>query len=204
MVPIPYARSYTATVRGAILKFVACEQCHAQFIYHMEREASGSGTSLLFLDNEGASRRASVGAESALQTMLQSECDPVPCPDCGWYQEHMHATIRKAYHRWLFYLGIVLLIAGCTALVGTQIVSGRRPPADDSTIQLFQIATVLLPALGVGLIVTRWILAKGHDPNSGDVAQRLEIGKQLALRKADFEKMIQEQQASAAGADVTR
>src|SRR5262245_28452231 len=53
-IPIPTGVDYTSTVTGSVLKQVRCEQCNLEYLYEMTRSARGEGTSLLFLDNEGA------------------------------------------------------------------------------------------------------------------------------------------------------
>jgi hypothetical protein len=54
VVPIPYARTYTTTVTGSVLKIAQCENCRTPYGYDVSAVVSGSGTSFLFLDNEGA------------------------------------------------------------------------------------------------------------------------------------------------------
>ena len=88
-IPIPYAMDYTATVGGSAVKLVACEQCQAEYIYRLQPVAVGSGTSLLFVDNQGVrGNRASSRAEGQLNQGRAGAVDLVPCPACGEREEH--------------------------------------------------------------------------------------------------------------------
>ena len=51
MIPIFWTQ-YTATMQGRVLKVVPCENCSTEYVYIMEREASGFGTSMYMLNNE--------------------------------------------------------------------------------------------------------------------------------------------------------
>src|SRR6266478_3364166 len=55
-VMIPSVTSYSATVSGAVPKLVQCESCNAEYVYQLERTASGLEISPLSLDNAGASK----------------------------------------------------------------------------------------------------------------------------------------------------
>ena len=58
----------------------------------MKRSASRSGSSFLFLDNEGAKLRAHDEENATLHRQLNQEQDAVPCPECGWVQLAMIPT----------------------------------------------------------------------------------------------------------------
>jgi hypothetical protein len=64
---IPYAVTYTSTVKARLTKSMACESCRTEYIYIMERQACGQGTNMLFLDNAGASARAQAQAENLVR-----------------------------------------------------------------------------------------------------------------------------------------
>src|SRR5947209_8764612 len=102
MIPIPVAAEHTATAAGTIVKEVRCEHCGSEYVYQMARQAAGSGTSLLFLDEKRAKYRAAKRAQARLQQLLERDCDPVPCPDCGKYQAHMYRAVRRSYQLWMW------------------------------------------------------------------------------------------------------
>src|SRR5437867_349294 len=87
-------RKYTATVTGQQTKLVACEKCGGEYVYVLKREGKGTGRSPMYLDNAGAAQRASKEAGDDLQRQLKEEDDPVPCPDCGWFQKTMVSDLR--------------------------------------------------------------------------------------------------------------
>ncbi len=191
---IPYAKTYTATMRARVLKFVVCEQCGCEFVYQMERESSGAGTSMLFLDNAGASKRAENKAEADLRKKLDTECDPVPCMDCGQYQQNMLPGLRAAHRSWMFLLGVLLVFGGVVCFVATSIVRSTVPPALPQTISFLLSSGVGLLIVGLVLVVVRKVLAAGHDPNTGDTEPRKAQGAALAMRKAEFDKIVLERQ----------
>jgi hypothetical protein len=101
VVPIPYAKSYRSTVTGRAPKFVVCDQCGLEYVYILEAEGTGEGTSLLFLDNEGAKARSNAEAEAQMRATLEQACAVVPCPRCFRVQQHMIPKARAEYHPWL-------------------------------------------------------------------------------------------------------
>ena len=56
MIPIIW-KEYNCKLSGAMLKFVECEKCRTVYVYQMNREVQGPGSSLYFLDNKGAESR---------------------------------------------------------------------------------------------------------------------------------------------------
>ena len=194
---IPYAQTYTATLRGRVLKSVTCEQCRAEYVYSMEREATGQGTSLLFLDNEGASGRASTDAEWELQRTLDQDCDPVPCPTCGRYQAPMVGQLRKQHLSWMFWAGGLTLIASLVDLLIFYLnmvdIRGGNPTAKSVTLGILLVAV----PLGLGLIVLRRVLAARFDPNASDVNTRKQIASGRALLREELEKILEEERLAA-------
>src|SRR4051794_22261082 len=115
---IPYALTYTVTLTASTTKKVVCEKCGHLYCYEAKRKASGEGMSLLFLDNRGARTRAESYAADDLQMRLQKAIEAVPCPECGWYQEHMVAKARGRDRGLMKELG---LVATVVSLVGGAI-----------------------------------------------------------------------------------
>jgi len=46
-----------------------------------------------------------------LQKQLDADCDPVPCPKCGWYQEDMIKKIRRDHRVWIYWVGVGAIFA---------------------------------------------------------------------------------------------
>jgi len=193
-IPIPYGVDYTTTVEGSVVKLVCCEQCQLEYVYQMTRKAEGSGSNLLFLDSEGAKDRAQSGAMAALSKKLYWSCDPVPCPACGWYQEHMVARARYLQYRWPLRLALVLLPLGALAFLLASVLTGihEHRPTEDSKIQAI-LAWVLVGACALGLpglLLVRRHLQRRYDPNQVDVEERKKYGQYRALPKEDYLKII--------------
>src|ERR1700689_2583979 len=101
MAPIPYALVFQASAQGSVPKLVECDQCQFEYVYLLSRSVETEQTSLLFLDNERAREDAERLARTYLQESLDQGCEVVPCPKCGWVQEHMVQRARELHYRWM-------------------------------------------------------------------------------------------------------
>ncbi|MBL8794571.1 MAG: hypothetical protein JNM56_11750 [Planctomycetia bacterium] len=187
---IPYAMEYIATVAGAALKLVQCEKCQAVYMYRMERQVQSSETSWLFVDGQGAENRAAARARQQLEQTLEHDCDPVPCPECGCYQEPMFAAVRQRHRRWMFYLGVLLLAISCVSPCQLATVSAK---SQDPTVARQLLITVLLVSLmgGISLIMVRKLQSMNWDPNSADQDLKSRAAKSRAIPKAHIDKLVQ-------------
>jgi hypothetical protein len=189
-IPIPYARSYTANLSGATLKLVRCEKCHVEYVYRMERVGSGSGTSILFLENKGAQDRASQQAVNELRGLLWRECDPVPCPGCGWYQDAMIRAMRRDHWRCMQGTGLGLLAVSTISLMIAYVTwlpnfrHSLRPPW---LLPLSLIAGVVTGVASAGLLVAKATVSARYDPNANDVTTRMALGRSRAVLKEELE-----------------
>jgi hypothetical protein len=114
MVPIPvFWTEYTATMHGRVLKLVPCENCATEYVYVLEREGSGVGTSVYLLNDEGAQGHAASAAGDTLQSYLENGFDPVPCPACGHYQRYMFPKLLETKSLWGPAIMLVVLLLGC-------------------------------------------------------------------------------------------
>lgn len=95
IIPVPVGQTYTATVSGRGLKLVCCEHCACEYVYGLERNVSGHASSLLWLDNEGAKKRAEDSASTSVKRTLRAAVDPVACPKCGWFQGNMVPLLKR-------------------------------------------------------------------------------------------------------------
>jgi len=208
-IPIPYGMDYTSTMAGLVVKLVHCESCQAEYVYQLERTARGSGTSFLFLDNEGASARASAQAEQELRQKLEQGVDLVPCPVCGWYQRHMIPKAKRQYRRWMLNVGACLTLGLIPLAFIGAFVNASSGNGDGPAIPwpAFGAGLLILFLLGAGLMIAKAILASRYDPNSVDVETRKKRGQWCAMLRSDFERMLKaesERKASpgnTAGAD---
>jgi hypothetical protein len=203
---IPYAREYTAHLSGATLKSVRCERCHAEYVYRMERDGSGSGTSLLFLDNQGARDRAAQQAADELGGRLRRECDAVPCPACGWYQRAMIDALRRDHRGWMQDTGLVLLavsVIGLTVAYVNWLPNFPHGPVAPWLVPWSLIGGVIAGVAGVGLLVARVKLAERYDPSANDPWARIAAGRSRAVLKGELE-LRRDQLLSASEAEERR
>lgn len=76
---------------GSVKKQVTCESCSHQYEYEMTRTAIGSYSGFA-LTRQKADEEAAADAAQKLKTMLEIECDVVPCPKCGALTRQMKAA----------------------------------------------------------------------------------------------------------------
>lgn len=187
---------YTASVGGGAFKEVHCAECGREFFYALQREAKGKGSSLYFLDNKGARERADEAARRRLAKELESAIDPVPCPGCGHVQADMVRAARKTRLRWLAKLGWLLVIAVATVGGMNFLTTGLdldEPPG------LFPWAPFLMVAwVGPAVLLLRFALNAAWDLNNIPLPDRLAAGKELAMERAEVERILAEFDAAAA------
>jgi hypothetical protein len=190
MIPIAYARSYSAVVQGQLPKLVACEHCGLEYVYLLERSAQGEGTSFLFLDNAGAQHRAHQRAERRLRAKLERDFDPVPCPACGWYQAAMVPRLRKLRHGWMPKTGVALLplavILGLAAAIAQGVAEREPGHAAFAVALLLGAGALAAVAAAPALPLLKWALCRDYDPNAEDVEVRKQRGRERAVPKDDF------------------
>src|SRR5437879_562592 len=144
MVPIPYARSYYATARGRFPKLVQCEECGFEYVYFLTATAGGEGTSLFFLDNQGAKERAHRSAEAKLADRLLSSVGVVPGPRCGQIQTHMLAEARRMHLSWMRAAWIPLLLVGMLLAMATGILRAEMVVSDTVLNALWAVVALLV------------------------------------------------------------
>jgi hypothetical protein len=205
MVPIPvFWTKYTATMRGSVLKVVLCENCSTEYVYVLEREGSGVGTSLYRLNNEGAAGHAASAAEDTLQSVLENDFDPVPCPACGHYQRYMFPKLLETKGLWGPAVTVVVLLVGCLDTVSalSWSVAYLQHPNDHAFWRMVVTWSILLLLclIGLGLSLVKQSRIRRFDPNLEDQQARIAKGRARAITRAEFEKAQQGQRGSDGGA----
>ena len=193
MVLIPvFWTHYTATVQGRGLKVVPCENCATEYVYVIEREASGAGTSMYMLNNEGAAGSAQSAAHDTLTSVLENDFDPVPCPACGHYQRHMVPKLLGNTGAWLRIVMLAAIFISC--LVGVNaLYSGityLQRPNEDGLVKLVTAWSVLLLLCLTAFGLSAWhnVVVRRFDPNGGDPQARIAIGRSRAITREEFER----------------
>jgi hypothetical protein len=181
-------RKYTATVTGSVWRAVTCEHCRMQWAYKLTRKAEGTGRSPYFLDNNGASDRASEEAHASLQRALANDVDPVPCPRCQKYQANMFGEARYAeFGHWY---GLALL-AGIGAVLFCAFWGHTS-----WSYNWFHLPGAGIWGATIGMVLYGFIRSKLHDPNGEEhVRARLESPekpKTTVVLRDDYEAVVAE------------
>jgi hypothetical protein len=163
---IYFGRRYSAAMTGSVVRRVKCEKCPCEYAYELVRRGTGSGTSPYLLNNAGAQDLAQKQASRRLRKQLENGMDPVPCPDCGWYQVEMVAEIRRRKLRPLVGLALFCLIAAVTigTFAGIWFANDNHPWEAESWIELGAVVGGLLAASITFTLVRRIVLQQSH-PN---------------------------------------
>jgi hypothetical protein len=184
-------RWYEAIVRGSAVRAVACENCQTEFVYILRRQGLGHGVSPLYLDNQGAQDRARAHANADLHKELTRGQDPVPCPECGWYQRSMIPLLRQAHRRGMMIGGAFFQYVAALFFVLTAAAWFRGDAGIKDWVQPCAQTSGGLANIGLGLILTRKLLARRIRPNEGDPEARKALGQELAMKKEDFNRALQ-------------
>jgi uncharacterized protein (DUF983 family) len=88
------------TSSGSVKKSVVCEHCGHRYEYEMKRVGVGTvhGSSATKAEADAEAMRI---AADKLRQMLETDCDVVPCPDCGAITRQMDKA-RKAFFPKMF------------------------------------------------------------------------------------------------------
>jgi hypothetical protein len=188
LIPVFWTK-YTATTHGSAVKFVTCEGCSTEYVYVLEREGSGVGTSVYLLNEDGAANHAVSAADETLQSILENDFDPVPCPVCGHYQRYMFPKLQKP-KVWGPVATLVLLLVGCLDAVSAlywSVVYLQRP-TDRAFGRMVVTWSILLflCLIGLGLAMTQRIKMRNFNPNLEDQQARIALGRSRALTRAEF------------------
>jgi hypothetical protein len=158
----------------------------------LEQTISAESSSFLFLDNAGAEERSQRDAAELLQRELDHGCEVVPCPGCGQIQQHMFGLARWRRYRWMVVLGAILLGLATVVAIG----AGINTLLDDTPRGYSNLVISLWIIVGVAgfaglLLFVLWShFASRHDPNAGSAEDRKRMGRDLAVSKQEFLKMI--------------
>jgi hypothetical protein len=167
-IPIPISAKHVANVQGTVWKRVTCEQCQQGYAYLLELEGTGEDHDLLFLDSQGSAERARANAEQNLLRKSQNMVLPVPCPNCGFFQEDMSRLLKE--NASINSLQIAGIVVAALALVPLVL-----------DIPYAWVLSIVLAIAGLVLIAYGYILAFRFDPNAGDPEARKAVGQKHAV-----------------------
>jgi hypothetical protein len=177
-------------VSGSTPVAVRCENCKGKYYYELKRTAKGGA-----LDKWVA--RAV--ARQRLRRMLASDCEAVPCPECGWYQEEMVPLVRRSHRRWLQHVGMAVGFLGPLCFLPAFIlilIEPRDPEVKEWTFPIMFggfAAGFFLGFCTMIVMVLRNALNARYDPNDPETeAERIELGRELTITRAEAEAMLED------------
>jgi hypothetical protein len=197
IIPIPvFWTKYTTTMQGQTLKVVPCENCSTEYLYVMERESVGVGTSVYRLNEAGAAGHSQASAAETLNDILKNEFDPVPCPACGHYQRYMFPKLLETRGTWFRPVMFLIIAIGCiAAAIALRDSIGYLQARNDQSFQKIVVdglAILLLCVIGVGLSILNRYKNRRFNPNMEERDQRIALGRSRAVTRAEFDKVQQE------------
>jgi hypothetical protein len=177
---------YTATASGSVVKIVCCEACDHEYAYGMSRRISSSTFSVLGLDGNDAAASSQQDARQRLRRALKKGCDPVPCPQCGWYQKAMILRLRKIRLRWVTNLVLALILSPIFITPIAALIFLR---------EIFFVLTADFVMWGSVplLLLGRYLLNKSYDPNRASVESRIALGRKLAFSEEEYFRYVEEE-----------
>ena len=169
IIPLP-STQYVSTTEGSIVKDVTCERCGHMYSYRMSRIVSGI-EKVLFSSSRGP-EKALKKARASLTKALYTECDDIPCPECGWHQpahiafvrSRSHPELRKLTGAFFVFAGLALGLVLFIFVLGLLVLSGNELPKASSILQLGLIV-LAIASPGVLLRGLRSLLALSYRPN---------------------------------------
>ena len=185
MIPIPYAKEYSATASGRIIKEVNCQSCRRKYYYDHHVDVEGHDISLFFLDNQGAQSRATHNTEKELRRQLRLP-KAVPCPHCGYYQQEMLNVARADRLEngplgCIVGIGLVAFVIGAVVALIAGSIRASRASFPLEAEHWFWVATGVVTVSGLLACLIVFLLNSRFDPNGQDVAKRIRTGRQLSL-----------------------
>lgn len=201
MIPIYVSwQHFSATVAGRSVKFVACENCSTEYVYVLEREARGGGTTMYHLNEEGARQDAQSAADETLSAVLANDFDPVPCPACGHYQRHMFPKLLETKGAGGVVLTVAVMMGACLAGIGMLYwtVNYLQSPNDYAFGRILVTGSILLALslVGFGLSLLKKRRIRNFNPNLVNQEDRLAKARSRAITRAEYDKLKQGIQTS--------
>jgi hypothetical protein len=191
-------RYVEVTVTGSTGVAVRCEKCEHKFYYKLVCKAFGRANLVPLADKEDARRTALGRAKQKLRELVQTQIAPVPCPECGWYQQNMVPLLRARQSPRMNKYGLAgLLVGTLVAAVGFAITSAGGAPLRQAGgarlalgLGLLGLGAVVAVA-GLLLILLRWFRSQtSYDPNdSKTVQERIALGRKLAIPKELYQEL---------------
>ena len=130
--------------------------------------------------------------------MLAAALDPVPCPQCGWYQSNMIGAAKKRYASWMSALGIICFVSAAIASPAFCCFFPHLSEEDTFTGRnLFFFAWAGSLVSGAMLFIIRALLSGCYEPNRSSTNARIALGHKLSISADQYEALRREEEARA-------
>jgi hypothetical protein len=192
MLPIPTKVTSWAKREGSDIKEVTCEACGQQYVYLLRRTVYVPWDFSIWHNNKLAWKSAGMEADLKLRDALRNGYGDVPCPHCGWIQNHMFKMARNKRAAIPFYAGLLVLLV--PVLFGVYVAVTVINPAVErgQAVDFRPYAMIAAPLLAVSLVFTTWAwrCATWWNPNSASVEARLRRARKLALTREAYLELL--------------
>jgi hypothetical protein len=142
------------------------------------------------MDADSAVDAAQRKARRRAEQILANECHPMPCPECGCYQDDMVGLLRKPKGLVLRVSGVFLFIISVIAAYGARFFDESTPPFPQSALA----TPWIFGTLGtLGVIALGYARKFAFDPNADALSR---VGRSASpidgpFRLAEFEERTQ-------------
>lgn len=195
MIPIFY-QTLSTTSTGRVIRCVTCESCRADYVFNFDATAEDKSTILYGMGAKSAERKAIARAQAAVESELETGIRVVPCPGCGWYQEHMVAELRNRLPRafgteaiGLFSVSLLMMATGLFA-AGSVILAPKHVQQEESALGFWiAVASVGLILFLIGCYVIQRNMSRRADVDPNGTVPldvRLERARTKALLHSEF------------------
>lgn len=178
-IPIPIANRHVAQVHSRVLRIIDCEYCLEAFAFCLNLEAEGDDHDVLFFDPKGSEERASNKAHENLARKSTNLVVPIPCPNCGSYQQDMSQLLKDDAS-----INKVQIIGGLTIGVAWL------PFAFGSGFGW--VAALAGSSLGFATMIYGYYVSAKFDPNSGDPEPRRLLARSTTVYGEELLQLIKE------------
>lgn len=166
LVPVYFSRRHTVMLEGSVWQPVACEHCELEWAFEVRCGGIGDGVSPYFLDDEGASKRASQRAEANLahdvRLAREGVTRNVACPGCHRYQKEMVESLRRTHGSSWATAGFACMIFGTLLALRAVTDAGSA----GSSALAWALPSALFFVAGAALLIRRRQLRRAFDPNA--------------------------------------
>jgi hypothetical protein len=168
------------------------------FLIMRFRRGGGGGPLAMWLhaSGEGGDEECDISANKKLRNALIKGAEPVPCPECGWYQLDMVREYRSRQLLWLPWIGLLPLVA--SQGIAYWLIKYREDgfigiaqTGPDYKVITWLICLCVGGACMLLVFAARWLLVLRCSPNKGFPSNReLYPDAPPAVRESDYNAAI--------------